>query len=100
MATQYYSRSRPRSAMGMKAEALLARYPHLSDQELDALVEIFPFLPMADVARLTADERMSGQLAAFHRDHGPSFQSPLASLMWLIAVTALVVAGTFWWVLG
>src|SRR3546814_20491361 len=80
MATQFHSRSREPSEMAVRAEALLSRYPDLSEPELASLIHTFPYLPILDVGLMTADDRLSEKLEAFHRNHGHKLRAPASSL--------------------
>lgn len=100
MATQSYARSRPPSEMTVRAEALLSRYPKLSEHELTTLVDIFPRLRILDVGLMTADDRLSRQLEAFHRDHGGKFASPISTMIGLLSFPAILVLGVLWWYLA
>ena len=86
--------------MALKAEALIGRYPNLSEQELASLIDIFPYLPILDVGLMTADDRLSEKLAAFHRDHGSKLRAPVSSLMWFLAFPTIAAIGTLWWILS
>lgn len=104
MASQYYSRSRPPSDMGLKAESLMSRYPDITARELDTLIEIFPRLPILDAGMMAADDRLSANVAAFHKAHGAKLVSPKATLIgFTFAFLVLPVATTIallWWILG
>ena len=100
MATQYYSRSRQPSEMALRAEALLNRYPNLSEKELASLVRMFPYLPVLDVGLMTADDRLAEKLEAFHRDHGRKLRAPVASLATFLVFPFLVALGLLWWIFG
>lgn len=100
MATQFYSRSREPSEMAVKAEALLSRYPDLDEQELADLIHMFPYLPILDVGLMTADDRLSEKLEAFHRDHGHKIRAPVSSLMLFLIFPAMLAIGTLWWLLA
>jgi hypothetical protein len=99
VATQYFPRSRP-STVAQRTEQLLDRYPNLSEQELAELINLFARLPILDFGLMTADERLSDKLDAFHRAHGGKIRSSLASLAALVAVPLVVVATVLWWTLG
>ena len=94
---EIYSRSRPPSALTVKFEALLSRYPDLSERELATLIETFPYLRVLDVGLMTADARLASKLEAFHRDHGRTITAPLGKLLVFLTVPALVAAGVLWW---
>jgi len=100
MATRYTSRARPRSHATLKAEALLVRYPDLSEQELTSLIEIFPTLPILDRGLMTADERLARNLAAFDRDHGSKLHGSGTTLLWMLAFPATVAITAIWWLLA
>ena len=101
MATQSYARSRSPSETTVKAEALLARYPNLSDVELATLINLFPYIRILDLGLMTSDDRLAPRLDAFHRDHGKKLKAPISSLIAFLAVpTILVVAGLLWWALA
>ncbi len=94
---EVYSRSRPPSALTVKFEALLSRYPDLSERELATLIETFPYLRVLDVGLMTADARLAGKLEAFHRDHGREVKAPLNRMLAFLIVPAFVAAGVLWW---
>jgi hypothetical protein len=101
MATQTYVRSRPPSETTVRAEALLMRYPNLSEEELATLINLFPYIRILDLGLMTSDERLSGKLDAFHRDHGKKLKIPMSSMIAFLAVpTIIVVGGLMWWALG
>lgn len=102
MASQFnsLSRSRPPSEMTLKVEALLRRYPDLSEQELATLIGTFPYLPVLDVGLMTADDHLSERLEAFHRDHGHLLKAPMASLVGVLVLPAIVAAALFWWLMN
>lgn len=99
MASQLYAHTRHHSDKALEIETLLLRYPDLDTRELETLIELFPRLPMIDVALMTADDRLSDPLAAFHRDHGDKFYTPIRVLMALLA-GPLFAAAILWWLMG
>lgn len=103
MATQplHHSHARMRQPSGLTVgfEALLNRYPAVSERELDTMIETFPYLRVLDVGMMTADDRLAGKLEAFHREHGRKIKAPLNSLLAFLAFPALVAAGVLWWAL-
>lgn len=92
MASQPYSRARELSASAHHAQALLERYPDISDQELATLISTLAELPLLDFGLLAADERMDDKLNAFHADHGDKLRPPLSGIVWAIAVPVLIVS--------
>ena len=100
MASQGYVRSRPPSEMTVRAEALLSRYPDLSEHELTNLIEIFPQLRILDVGLMTADDRLSRQFEAFHRDHGAKFALSISAIVGFLSLPAILLLGLLWWYLG
>ena len=94
MNTQYSSHGRPLSDMGSTAELLLARYPSISERELDELIEIFPRLPILDLALMTADDRISANVAEFHKTHRARLKMPRAALIVMVGIFLLVPAVT------
>jgi hypothetical protein len=100
MASQTYGRSRPPSERMARVEALLGRYPNLSEIELATLINLFPTLRILEVGLMTANDRVSGKFQAFHRDHGRKLKTPLSSLIAFIAVPATVAIGLLWWSFG
>lgn len=101
MATQIHERSRPPSDTTLRAEALLMRYPNLSEEELATLINLFPYISILDLGLMTADDRLAPQLDAFHKDHGKKLRTPLSSLIAFLAVpTIILVAGLIWLALG
>ncbi|MEO6217567.1 MAG: hypothetical protein ABIO86_16180 [Sphingomonas sp.] len=99
MASHLYAHTRHHSDEAFEIETLLLRYPDLDMRELETLIELFPRLPMIDVALMTADDRLSDPLAAFHRDHGDKFYTPIRVLMALLA-GPLFAAAILWWLMG
>ncbi|MGZ8335671.1 MAG: hypothetical protein ACXWU1_03305 [Allosphingosinicella sp.] len=99
MATSY-DRLRPRSETALRAEALLDRYPNLSEQELAELINLFPQLSLLDQGLLTADERLSGKLADFHRHHGRKLKTSKADLVVFLAFPAVLAMFMLWWVVA
>jgi hypothetical protein len=95
-----YARSRPPSATTLRAERLLSRYPDLRARELATLLDIFPRLRILDVGLMTADDRLSRQLEAFHRDHGDKFSVPISTLIGLFSFPAILVLAVLWWYFG
>ena len=101
MTTQIYGRPRPPSETTVKAEALLARYPNLSEEELATLINLFPYIRILDLGLMTSDERLARKLDSFHRDHGNKLKTPISSLIAFLAVpTIIVVGGILWWLIG
>ena len=98
MATPY-TRARPRSETTLRVDALLDRYPNLSEQELAELINLFPTLSILDQALMTADSGLAGKLTAFDRDHGKKLKTPLSSLIAFLAVPVIFAAVTLWFVL-
>ncbi|MES1972935.1 MAG: hypothetical protein V4472_10795 [Pseudomonadota bacterium] len=94
MNTQYSSHSRPLSEVGLKAELLLGRYPSISERELDDLIDLFPRLPILDLALMTTDDRISAKVAEFHQAHRARLKTPKAALIVLIGIFLLVPAVT------
>lgn len=88
------------SRLAAKAEALLVRYPRISEQELANLIDIFPYVSMLDRGLMAADARLSEKLAAFHRDHGDRMKAPEAALIALVAFPLIMAAGLLWWILA
>lgn len=94
MTTHYSSHGRPLSDMGSKAALFLGRYPSISERELDELIDIFPRLPILDLALMTADDRISAKVAEFHQAHKTRLKTPKAALIVLIGILLLVPAVT------
>jgi hypothetical protein len=101
MVTHFHERFRPPSETTVKAEALLARYPNLSEVELATLINLFPYIRILDLGLMTSDERLGGRLDAFRKDHGSRLRTPISSLIAFTAVPAIIVlAGLLWWALA
>lgn len=98
MATSY-DRTRPRSGTTLRVEVLLSRYPNLSEQELAELINLFPHLNMVARGLMAADDRLSGKVENFYRDHGEELEGPMGGRTPFLAFAALVVIFTSWWVL-
>ena len=99
MATPY-TRARPRSETTLRVEALLDRYPNLSEQELAELINLFPTVGILDHALMTADTNLSAKLTAFDRDHGKEIRTPISSLIAFLAVPVIFAAITLWFVIA
>ncbi len=107
MTTDYFPASRgsfitPRqpSRLAARTEALLVRYPQISEPELASLIDMFPYVSMLDRGLMSADARLSEKLAAFHRDHGDRMKAPEAALIGLLAFPLIMAAGMLWWILA
>ena len=96
MASQHYSRSRELSEGAVKAEALLNRYPDLSEQELASLIRTFAHLPLLDFGLMAADERLGEKLDAFYRDHGYKLRPPVSGVIWAMGVPAVIALGVLY----
>ena len=96
MATPY-SRARPRSEITLRVEALLGRYPNLSEQELAELINLFPTLRILDHGLMTADSQLSGKLVVFEREQRKKLKAPLSSLIifLFVPVTFAIVTLAF-----
>ena len=90
------SRSRPRTGMAAEVEALVMRYPHLREEEMDRLVEIYPQLAMLDMALMTSDEALAPKLDAFVRENGRRLRRPMSHLLWLATLPAAAIAAAVW----
>ena len=100
MATQYLSRSRQPSAVALRAEALIDRYPNLSEVELAELINLMRRLPILDFGLMAADDRLSGGMESFHRDHGDKLGPSLVSAVTFFAIPAIVALGLIVWALS
>lgn len=100
MATQAFLRSREPSAIAARAEILLNRYPNLSEAELAELINLMHRLPVLDLGLMTADDRLSDRLDAFHRDHGDKLGPSLVSMTAFLVVPTALFLGTVWWLLS
>jgi hypothetical protein len=98
--TDPFPRPRPPSELTLEVQALLSRYPNLSEDELAALIRNFPHVPIRDVALMTADDRLSERFEAFQRDHGPELRPGVASLVIFLSYPAILVVGVLWWFLS
>ena len=97
MATQYFERSRTPSATAARAEALLHRYPNLSEIELAELINLMPRIPVLDFGLMTADPTMSSRLDDFNREHGHKVRPTAASIAALLFVPLSLVVAIAWW---
>jgi hypothetical protein len=83
--------------MTVRAEALLSRYPRLGEHELATLIDLFPRLRILDVGLMTADDRLSRQLEAFHRDHGDKFGLPISTIIGFLSFPVVLLLAVLWW---
>lgn len=90
MASRDPSRSRALSPTAAEAETLLARYPDISEEELESLIRKFQHLPLLDFGLLAADERLGRKLDEFYHDHGDKLRPPL----WGISLTMAILSAT------
>ena len=100
MATQYFARSRDPSAIAARAEALVQRYPNLSEVELAELINLMPRLPVLDFGLMAADPVMSSRLDDFYREHGRKVRTSVAPLVIFLLLPLAVVAATAWWLVS
>jgi hypothetical protein len=100
VAAQYLSRSRHPTAVALRAEALINRYPNLSEVELAELINLMPRLPILDFGLMTAVDRIAPKMEAFHRDHGDKLGPSLASAVTFLAIPSIIVLGVIVWALG
>ena len=77
MANQSYFTSRGLSESAIDAEALLNRYPDISEQELATLIRTLAELPLLN-------------FGLFYADHGAKLRPPVTR--WAIAVPVAIVA--------
>lgn len=96
MATSY-DRERPRSEATLRVEALLGRYPKLSEQELAELIDLFPRLGLLDQALMSSDDRLAGKLRDFHRNYRKEMKAETGGLLILFAFPTLIAIGLLWW---
>jgi hypothetical protein len=95
-----YDRARPRSETTLRAEALLGRYPKLSEPELAELINLFPHLNMVARGLMAADDRLGGKVENFYRDHGDKLGGFGGGLSPIIALSALGAIGILWWIVA
>ena len=100
MATRPLDHARPPSEMAARAQALLRRYPQLSEHELATLIDIFPRLEILEVGLMVVDDGLSDKLAAFRRDHGAKFELPTTLLIGSISMAAIIVLAVLLWSLA
>ena len=91
MASQSYFRAHALSDEAEHAQALLQRYPDLSEAEVGVLIRTFAGLPLLDFGLMAADEQLSDKLEAFYADHGETLRPTVWESTWAIAVPALIV---------
>jgi hypothetical protein len=95
MATTY-GRLKPRSQTTLRVEALLGRYPDLSQHELAELINLFPHLHMVDQGLMIVDDRLAAKLADFHRDHGKKLRASRGELIAALAFPAMLAIIILW----
>lgn len=88
--------TRAPSPVALEIEALIARYPALSEHELDRLISIFPRLPILDVGLMTADQQLAPKLDAFHAAHGHRLRTPLSHIAIIFAVPVIYLLIAAW----
>ena len=95
MATPY-DRARPRPETTLRAEALLSRYPNLSEQELAELINLFPNLNMVARGLMAADDRLGGKVEDFYRDHGEKIGGAAGGWRLSLALVAFLAIFALW----
>lgn len=78
-----------------EATVLIRRYPGLSSGETDRLVEIYPQLPIVQLALMSSDDELAPRLEAFRKDHGRRLRTPghhIAALLSPVFLLAIVIA--------
>lgn len=82
-----------------EAVVLVRRYPDLSAAETDRLVEIYPKLPVLQLALMASDEELAPRLDAFRRDHARRLRTPARDLAALLSPVFLLAVVLAWAVL-
>lgn len=95
-----FSLLRPPSELTVKAQGLLARYPDISERDLETLVRTFPYLPTIDVSLMSADQQLAEKVDAFCRDHGDKLKAPVKPLVAAVIGTGAFAVGLLWWLTG
>lgn len=95
MATPF-DRAKPRSEAAMRVEALLGRYPNLSEQELAELINLFPKVDMVARAVIAADDRLGENVVNLYRDHGEKLDGAIGGRTLPIALAVFVAVALFW----
>ena len=75
---------------------LVSRFPHLSEEELNRLIDLYPRLPILEAGLLTADEHLAPKLDAFCEQHGHRIRMPLSHLSVIFAVPAFYLLVVAW----
>lgn len=84
-------------AVASEATQLIDRYPDLDPTDLDRLIDIYPQLPMVQLALMSSDEELAPRLEAFKRDHRKRIRTPFhqyGALMIPVVLMAMVVLWT------
>ncbi len=95
-----YSGARPLSELTIEVRRLLGNYPNLSEDELAVLIELYPRVPLIDIALLSADEQVGDKLDSFHHEHVARMPPTMATLAAFLWFPALLVAGVIFWAVG
>lgn len=85
------------SGPGEEANALVARYPNLKPEEIDRLIEIYPNLPMLQVALMASDEQLAPKLEAFRRKFRRRIRTPFrqyGAFFIPVAILAIIAASS------
>jgi hypothetical protein len=78
-----------------EATVLVRRYPDISHSEAERLVEIYPKLPIVQIAMMSSDEELAPRLEAFRKDHARRLRVPvrhIAALLSPLILLAIIVA--------
>ena len=81
-----------------RAEALLNRYPDISEAEVAILLRTFAHLPLLHFGLLAADDQLGDKLDLFYRDHGEKVPTSLSSASWAMWAIALMALAVLLWV--
>jgi len=90
MASESYFSPRALSRSVVAVQALLYRYPNISDRELETLIREFKNLPLLDFGLLSADRKLGAKMDEFYADHGDDLSPALSITEWAIATSALI----------
>lgn len=83
-------------AVAREATELIGRYPNLKTEDLDRLIDIYPQLPMVQLALLSSDEALAPRLESFQKDHGKRIRTPFRQWA-VLTIPVLMLAAVLLW---
>ena len=88
--------SQPRTCRSVDIADLLARYPHLNDEDIGRAIESYRGLSALEVALIISDEKLGPKLTRFRNDHRSALRTPFREYAVLVAIALAGFAVIGW----